>query len=309
MSRNKIFANKQSRAYGLVELLVAAAIGAAVITAAAIGFGVVSGASTRGGRIDVQLPGNAHELFYGSAASYVTMWPNPNYAEATKARLLRDKLMEDVSAATAVFCLGRTGTGGIRPGAIGFDAALDLRSISTPEAFRQFLVDRGVDGGGVFAAGQGGRLETANATIFVVGSLAEQSFEAGDNNTLGMVATYEVDFVATSSPAGTYASVRRYDPDNAAVPTDYYHAFYPGEGNGADGFRPLAVYFGRQGLGGTYDIAPNYPFIFLWWPDPLVSKLGGAAVPASGGAPLRVSYANMAGRTSLFTVVPAFPGQ
>jgi len=292
----------------MVELLVAAAIGAAVITAAAIGFAVVSGASTKGGRIDVQLPSGMHSSMYGNAASYVTMWPNPSYVQAAKARLLRDKLVEDASAATAVFCLGRNGAGGSRPAQIPITSSSwqDLRSCATPENFRQLLVDNSIDGAGAFAPSQAGPLSTVNATIFVVGGL--QSQDAG-NNTLRMVATYEVDFVATSSPAGTYASVRRYDPDNASVPTDYYHVFYPGEDNGDGGFRPLGVFFGRQQAGGTYNIAPNHPFTFIWWPDPLVSQLSGGNVPTVGGSPIRSAYANMAGRTSLFTVLPTFPGQ
>jgi type II secretory pathway pseudopilin PulG len=294
--------------FSLVEMLVAAALGAAVITAAVIGFAVISDASTRGGRIDVQLPGGAHSAMYGTDASYATMWPNPSYAEAAKARLLRDKLLEDASAATAVFCLGRNGAGGVRPAQISITSSSwnDLRSCATPSALRQFLIDNGASGADVFAENQTGPLSTANATIFVLGGLTSQDF---GNNTLRMVATYELDFVATTSPAGVYASVRRYDPDNSSVPTDYYHVFYPEESNGSTGFRPLAVHFGRAAAGGTYNIAPNHPFTFLWWPDPLVSRLGGATVPSPGGSPLRSAYANMAGRTSLFTVVPTFPGQ
>ncbi|MBU6328305.1 MAG: hypothetical protein KGQ89_11785, partial [Verrucomicrobia bacterium] len=180
----------------MVELLVAAAIGAAVITAAAIGFAVVSGASTKGGRIDVRLPGATHNAMYGADASYVTMWPNPSYAQAAKARLLRDKLMEDVSAATAVFCLGRNGAGGSRPGQIPITSSSwqDLRGCATPADFRKLLVDNNIAGAGAFATEQTGPLSTMNATIFVVGGL--QSQDAG-NNTLRMVATYEVDFVGT----------------------------------------------------------------------------------------------------------------
>jgi prepilin-type N-terminal cleavage/methylation domain-containing protein len=300
---------KARSGFSLVELLVAASIGAVVIAAAVIGFSVISGASTRGGRIDAQLPGSTHANFYGAAASYVTLWPNPSYAEAAKARLLRDKLMEDVSCGTAVFCLGRNGSGGVRPASIAFDAGLDFRDFATPAGFRQFLIDRGVASASVFTEDQSGRLETSNATIFVLGGLDSQNIEAGQTNSIAMVATYEIDFVTTTSPAGIYASVRRYDPDNAAVPTDSYHAFYPGEANGSDGFRPLAVHFGRQGLGSSYDIAPNHPFTFIWWPDPLVSRLGGASIPAEGGSPLRASYANMAGRTSLFSVLATFPGR
>jgi prepilin-type N-terminal cleavage/methylation domain-containing protein len=301
--------NRRRDGFSLAELLVAAAIGAAVLTATAIGFAVISGASTRGGRVDVQLPDGTHARLYGGDAPYITVWPNPGYAEAAKARLLRDKLVADASSATAVFCLGRNQEGGVRPSAIVFDAGLDFREIATPGGFRQFLIEHDAAESDVFAEDQSGRLETANATIFVVGGLETQDIEQGQENSLRMVATYEVDFVPTTTPPGVYASVRRYDADDAAVPTDYYHAFYPDEDNGADGFRPLAVHFGRVGLGGPYNIAPNHPYTFVWWPDPLVSRLGGVDVPAEGGAPLRSAYANMAGRTSLFTVLPTFPGQ
>lgn len=299
-------------AFSLAELLVAAAIGVVVISAVAIGLAVISGASTRGGRIDVQLPGATHAAFYGAEAGYITMWPNPNYAEAAKARLLRDKLMEDVSVATAVFVLGRSGQGGVRPGKVVLqNAGLDFRDYATPDAFREFLIENDVAEAENFSEDQNGRLETPNATIFVVGGLTSQSMEMpdGEENELEMVAIYELDFVATSNPAGVYASVRRYHPANSEVPTDFYHSFYPNEDNGAGGFRPVAVHFGRQAAGGVYDIAPNHPFTFVWWPDPLVSKLGGAAVPAEGGLPLRSAYANMGGRTSLFSVLPHFPGQ
>jgi prepilin-type N-terminal cleavage/methylation domain-containing protein len=295
------------RAFSLVEMLVAAAIGAVVITAAVIGFAVISGASTRGGRVDVQLPGAMHANFFGAGSSYVTVWPNPNYSEAAKARLLRDKLMEDVSASTAVFCLGRDGVGGVRPAQITITSNewSDLRACATAAEFRELLIDNGVAGAGVFVENQSGPLAAVNASIFLLGGL-----ESATNNTLRMVATYEIDFVTTSSPAGVYASVRRYDVNSGTIPTDYYQVFYPGEDNDAvNGFRPLVANFGRQAAGGTYNIAPNHPFTFLWWPDPLVSTLEGPAVSAAGGTPLRSAYSNMAGRTSLFTVVPVFPGQ
>ncbi|MBU3665531.1 MAG: hypothetical protein FGM15_06595 [Chthoniobacterales bacterium] len=296
-------------AFSLVELLVAAAIGAVVIAATAIGFAVISNAVTRGGRIDVELPGNTHANLFGGAGDYITMWPNPNYAEAAKARLLRDKLMEDVSAATAVFALGRNAQWtNNRIAVLNLTVTNDLRGLAFPEGFRKLLVSEGMAGAATFLTNQTGPLTATNATIFVLGGLESQSILAGASNSLRVVATYEVDFVSTTSPPGTYASVRRYVGGNAK-PTDYYHSFYPGEDNGTGGFRPLAVNFGRAALGGTYNVAPNHPFTFLWWPDPLVTRLGGAPVPVAGSPPLRSAYTNMAGRTSLFTIVPMFPGQ
>ena len=55
-----------------------------------------------------------------------------------------------------------------------------------------------------------------------------------------------------------------------------------------------------------FAVAVNQPFTFVWWPDPLLSSLGGSAVPPlSNNA--RANYSNMAGRTSFFFVLPAFP--
>jgi hypothetical protein len=120
-----------------------------------------------------------------------------------------------------------------------------------------------------------------------------------------------MDFVPSVEPAGgTVASVRRYSGTNTSVPTDYYHVFYPGTANGTDGFRPLAVFFGRTAAdedgNDPFAVAVNQPFTFVWWPDPLVSRLGGGAVPVSS-TNARGNYSNMAGRTSLFFVLPAFP--
>jgi hypothetical protein len=91
------------------------------------------------------------------------------------------------------------------------------------------------------------------------------------------------------------------------VPTDYYHLYFPEEANGSDGFRPIAAFFGRRAAGGgPFARAENQPFTFVWWPDPLVSKLGAGAVPITS-TNARAHYGNMAGRTSLFFVLPAFP--
>lgn len=303
--------NKTGNGFTLVELLVAASLGAIAITAAVIGFIVISSNATRGGRVDVRLPEEVQNLFYGSADEYVTMWPNPNYAEAARARLLRERLLEDVQSACAVFCLGRNEHNGVRLSTINFDAGTDMREVTTPAAFLQFLVDAGAVAENIFSAEQNGVLNTANASIFVVGGLATQENTAGATNALQVLATYEVDFVATTDPVGIYASVRRYSPESLNVPTDFYHAFYPGEDNGVDGFRPLSVFFGRTGSGQGYDIAPNHPFAMIWWPDPLISALGGSMVPSAVDpqAGPRSAYSNMAGRTSLFTVLPIFPGQ
>jgi len=297
--------------FTLVELLVAAAIGAALIAAAVIGFGVVSSLPLRQGTVNVSLPSGVIANFYGTNFATLTLGSNPNYFQAAQARRMKDRLMSDVAASSAVFCLGRnvSGSPALRPAEIAVPGGTDFRSHSTPSTFRAFLASADATLGSAFPAQQDGALRnTTNASIYVVGTLASVS---DYTNRLAILATYEMDFVPTVSPTGgTVASVRRYSGTNTSVPTDYYHVYYPEAANGSDGFRPLAAFFGRAAAddddNDPFAVAVNQPFTFVWWPDPLVSSLGAGQVPGSS-TNTRANYANMAGRTSLFFVLPAFP--
>jgi hypothetical protein len=295
---------KESDAFTLVELLIAAAIGAAIITAAVVGFGVISNLSSGGGSSNVELPGGAISDLYGADSSFITVGANPNYFQGIQARQLKDRLVRDVAAGTAVFCLGRDfrGSPAIRPLSLPVQPNTDFRNSASPDAFRDSFSAQL----GSFPSGQSGALSWArNVSVFVLGTL-DNVLQSSNN--LAVLAIYEVDFVPTTEPSGgTFASVRRFSGTNNAVPTDYYHAFYPGEANGANGFRPLAAFFPRSAAaeGGAFALANNRPFSFLWWPDPLVSKLEGAAVPSGSTVP--GSYANMSDRTGLFFVLPTFP--
>lgn len=297
--------------FTLVELLVAAAIGAALIAAAVIGFGVVSSLPLRQGTVNVSLPSGVIANFYGTNLTSLTLGPNPNYFQAAQARRIKDRLMSDVAASSAVFCLGRnvSGSPALRAAEIAVPGGTDFRSHSTPSTFRDFLASADAALGSAFPAQQDGALRnTTNASIYVVGTLASVS---DYTNRLTVLATYEMDFVPTVSPTGgTVASVRRYSGTNTSVPTDYYHVYYAEAANGSDGFRPLAAFFGRAAAddddNDPFAVAVNQPFTFVWWPDPLVSSLGAGQVPGSS-TNTRANYANMAGRTSLFFVLPAFP--
>ncbi len=293
-----------------VELLVTLVVGAGLIAAAVIGFSTVAGAPTRGGRVDVAITPANHNTLYGVTNNFVTIGQNPNYFQAAQARRMKDRLMSDAAAGTAVFVLGRNQLGGVRPASIDVSTN-DFRNVTTPAAFRGLLVDANAQWASVFPAAQSGALTTTNASIFIVRGLDSIT---GSANTLRMVATYEVDFLPTASPSGTYASVRRYGT-NAVVPTDYYHVFYPGDANTTNPFRPLGAFFERsaQAVGDPaadlFRVAPNGAFSFVWWPDPLVSHLSGRPVLTGTAGTPRAEYANMARRTSLFFVLPAFPGQ
>ena len=300
-------------AFTLVELLVAAAIGAALITTAVVGFGVVSQLPLRGGNVNVTLPAETVSHFYGTNSTFMTLGGNPNYFQAAQARRMKDRLLADVASASAVFCLGRNSpcNPSHRFHELSLTEPVDFRTNATPRGFRDFLVGLDNDFASVFPEQPDGALVGfTNATIYAVGTLTSI---LNYSNTLTILATYEVDFVPTVEPAGgTLASVRRYSGTNMAVPTDYYHVYYPDEANGADGFRPIAAFFGREaadesGGDNPFKTSGNHPFTFLWWPDPLVTSLGAADVPAATTESARANYANMAGRTSLFFVLPAFP--
>jgi len=296
--------SQQTEAFTLVEILVAAAIGAALITAAVIGFGTISQSPLRQGSVNVSLPAGVVQNLYGTNSAFITLGANPNYFQSAQARRLKDRLVSDAAAASAVFCLGRNLPAGpaLRPAELVISNKIDFRTHATPDAFRSFLAD--YNGfAAVFPESQndvllGATNATTNATIFVVAGLESTRVQT---NALRFVSVYEIDFVRTVQPAGgTVASVRRFSGTNTDIPTDYYHVYYPGETNGVGGFRPLAAFFGRAA-------ATNNPFTFVWWPDPLVSKLGaGADPPVSEDSP-RDNYSNMADRTSLFFVLPTFP--
>lgn len=295
---------RKNNAFTIVEILVAAVIGVAVITAAVVGFGVIANLSSESGSVNVTLPPGAIADLYGAGSSFITVGANPNYFQGAQARLLKDRLVKDAAASTAIFCLGRNfrGSSSIRPSSLSVSQGLDFRNVASPSDFRSAFSGQL----GSFPAGQSGALTWANnVSIFVLGTLDNV---AQATNNLSVIAIYEVDFVPTSTPSGgTFASVRRFSGTNSAVPTDYYHAYYAGEVNGSDGFRPLAAFFPRTstGGGGAFAVATNHPFSFAWWPDPLVSKLGAGAVQSGGSVP--GSYTNMAKRTGLFFVLPAFP--
>ena len=295
--------NPRSEAFTLIELLIAAVIGAAVITAAVVGFGVITNISSESGSVNVQLPSGAVSDLYGADSAFITIAPNPNYFQGIQARLLKDRLVKDAAASTAIFCLGRNfrGSPANRPLSFSVPANTDFRTNTSPGAFRATFSGRL----GSFPSGQSNALVAySNLSIFILGTLDNV---LQTTNNLGVVAVYEVDFVPTTEPAGgTFATVRRFSGTNNAVPTDYFHAYYPDEVNGSDGFRPLAAFFPRSAAGGgDFALAGNHPFTFVWWPDPLSSKLGGAPVPSGSGVP--ESYANMGGRTGLFFVLPTFP--
>lgn len=285
-----------------VELVVALSIGAVILTVSVLSYrAILGGTIGRSIREDVQMPSGAMAGFYGTNANYVSVSRAPSYSAAAMAESLRERFQQDVSTAVAVFCLGRSDRSSIRPTTLTMATNFDARTLTTPEMFRSFLGSAVSGASTLFQPFTGVSTNTGLST-FILNTSTNQS-------QVNVRAIYETDFVTTSSPAGIYASVRRYQ---GSVCTDYYHVFYP---SGSGSFPVQAAYFERDALAfsGVNDLDRNKralhrPFYFLWWPDPakpwLASDLPTEVINSSEP---RAGYAGMADRTSFFFVVPAFP--
>ncbi len=128
---------------------------------------------------------------------------------------------------------------------------------------------------------------------------------------LKVQAVYEIDFLTLTSPAGVYASVRRYK--NGAL-THYYDIFYD---EGPETFlTPSVVAFeSRTRLmkneGAAIDRfkrGPTGPFYLIWLPDPTINPMttGTVTVPTDTANVLE-AYGHLAGKTGFMVVCPMFP--
>ncbi|MDX2082248.1 MAG: prepilin-type N-terminal cleavage/methylation domain-containing protein [Terrimicrobiaceae bacterium] len=293
-----------SRAPGgftFVELIVAVALSALVLTATIMAYGTIMRDREGGGlNLDVTLPDELMTDFYGSNGTVVAVSRAPNLSAAAAAESLRLRFVEDVSTATAVFALDRNVPSTYRPATLAL-GGFDPRTLSSPEDFRDFLASEAPETTAIFQGFEGASVGSGS-TVFILNT-------SDSATTLNVRAVYETDLITTTSPAGIYASVRRYA---GGICTDYYHVFFPGA---AGGMAPLLAYFERRALPLSGDqavdrfrVAAERPFYFIWWPDPSSRTLS-STLPAEllASSDPRQAYANQAGRTSFFFVVPAFP--
>ena len=301
------------RAFSLVEMTVAASIAASVLTAAALAFSAI-GLNQRKlstyGAIEVGAPAALN--YYNLTSQSVDAFTAPNYGRAANADLMRERFWDDVSYASAVYCLGRTGLNSVRPVYIPFSAELDGRSLDSPEAFRLHLASVISQSSTIYQSWRGVS-NYDNGSIYILQPSGFADF-------LAVRAIYDIDVQSTTNPAGTYVSVKRYSWN---VLTDYYDVFYPAGGNGVP-FKPLFAFHERRAKLSheesgydNYKTAADMPFYFIWWPDPASPTLArevtssatyAASIPSDVPHPLP-DYATMAGRTSYFFTVPAFPSQ
>jgi len=300
-ANSRPFPKRSARAaFTFVELVVAMVIGAAVIMVAVLAYGAIArnGPSRRQSNVAIT---NA-VAFYGTTNVLIAVSESPSFAAAAMAESMRERLLSDIASASAVCCLGRNkpNPSGLRVTNFALPTNFDERGMVTPENFRTNLIEPLQN---VYTSFNGATTNSTNLSIYILGY-------SGNATNVLVKAIYETDLVSlTNDPPGVYASVRRYV---GPMLTDYYHVFYPGQANN---FSPLAVFFSKASLGSSgtpaidrYRQAADRPFYFVWWPDPARKNLASGYAPESlTNTNPRWDYSGMAGATSFFFVIPAFP--
>lgn len=304
--------HRTQRGFTFVEMLIAISMTAIFLGAAALVFSSISVNSKRLTRIlDVSIGGTTKQNFYGQSGSTVRVYTAPNYGKAAFAQTFRDLMLEDASNASAVYCLPRTLDNSIRPEFLRYEAGdaganLPRPRLDTSNAFRSFLAISEPTSTGIYdrAIRNVPPTDRPQASIFM---LTPES----DNGYIRVLAVYEIDLVATTSPLGHYASVRRYK--NGSL-THYYDVFY--ESGSGDAFAPLFVTFERKSRAAVsegqaidrFKVAEGNPFHLVWLPDPAINPYKEAAWtdvdPASSP---RAAYEHMSGKTSFLVALPMFP--
>jgi len=304
--------------FTLAELVVVLALSAIVVGMAVISYRAVTQSavslSTQG---DVTIGTDANDVFYGESGGDVAVYFAPNYGRMVQADRLKNRFYEDIGQASAIFVLARNdlnwdATSPIRPSTVNnvagnppidmpykFIAALENTHPGAEAVYTDWLP-------GVASAENEyrGALAGDNISIFIIepGAL-EGVFTVN--------AIYEVDLIETTSPVGTYASVRRYESTNL---TDFYDVFYEGA-VGGEAFNPLAIAYerGARTVAGqpaslnNITIAENMPYYYIFWPDPSVSLIDDAPAPGYAATHPQYHINDMGNRTQYFFVVPMYP--
>ena len=317
----------QPRAGGFssMELLLALAIGAALIGAAAVAYGSIARNLPRvGSSVIVTLDSSKMTNFYGLVQPTVQASVAPSYGALAQAEDLRETFLADTLSATGVYCLSRTDINSFRPASIPYNPQTDV-VLDSNVNFRQHLINKALITASAFTTKRNYDTSTTpvpnpSATIFITGysSVSTQ---------ITVSAIYEIDIVRPVSPTtGFYVSVRRYvaTASSPAALTQYYDVYYPPPPTppsplkaDTENFSPIWISFermNRKDKPETVDIdrfkaARERPFYFIWWPDPAARSLGLQFASDSAYSPTdpRRVYNHMAGRTSFMFTVPVFP--
>lgn len=297
------------RGFTFVEMLVAMSLSAMFIGTAAMALSAITQNSRHFSSIHDLTIGTANNTnFYNLSSSKVQVSGAPNYGRLAFVNEMRDQFYEDVSRSEGVYCLARAGLNTIRPEWLAWpysDPAASKPVLDSPEAFRQYLATAEPTSASIFAACRNvPATSTPNTTIFLIAPTNQADY-------LKVQAVYEIDYVSITSPAGIYASVRRYK--NGAM-THYYDIFYE-EGPESAMLPTFVTFESRARLARTegdaidrFKKGRSSPFYLIWLPDPSINpmRVETAALPAAATDP-RQAYGQLAGKTGFLLTAPLFP--
>jgi len=305
-----------NRGFTAAEMLVATMLSAVAIGMGALTIYAVSNAQRQYDNIaTVTVPTGALTNFYNSSGTSVSTFITPNFSAVAQAENMRQRFLEDVAQAVAVFPLSRaSGTWNtLRPFDITSPAAGVV--LDTPDAFRSYLLTL-YTAASIYTSYRNFPSTQNSLTVYILGYSANAS-------TIPILATYDLDVVPAQTSGvnmGYYVSVRRYVGNNL---TNYYDCVFKLSGDGTDSWYPPVVAFERQSRKGVvegsttidrFKIAEEKPFFLMWWPDPSRDTLrlpsGNTTSnfnPSFATTDPRKAYNHMAGRTAYMFAVPMFP--
>ena len=129
-------------AFSLVEMMIASGISTLVFTVGALSYQTITANQRRSVTYGaITIGGAAAENYYGKPddVQEIDAYFAPNYGRGTTADLMRETFYEDLSNATAVYCLGRDGLTTLRPSGITLPANQDGKTLDTPDKFLALL--------------------------------------------------------------------------------------------------------------------------------------------------------------------------
>lgn len=304
---------RKRNGWTFVEMLVAISLSAVFLGAASLVFASISANSKRlSSVVTVTIGSTSKQAYYGQTGDTVGAYSAPNFGRAAFAEEFRDLIREDASSASFLHCLHRSNANTVRPEFLRYPAG-DAGSttlpprLDTPEDFRRFLAQAEPTSAGIYdvAVRNTAPANRPNTTLFIVAPAEDPGF-------LRVKAVYEIDYLTTTSPAGTYASVRRYR--NGAM-THYYDVFFE-SGSGSLPVPSFVAFENTSRLAiieGTpidrFKIASRAPFYLIWLPDPSINphKVPNITATAPASSPLS-AYEHVGARSSLCLALPMFPG-
>ncbi|MBU6178672.1 MAG: hypothetical protein KGR69_03365 [Verrucomicrobia bacterium] len=304
---------RKLNAWTFVEMLVAISLAAIFLGAASLVYASISVNSRRLTTVVTVNVGSANrQNLYGQAGDTLGTYSAPNFGRAASAADFRDLFRGDAAAASFLHCLPRSVRNTIRPEFLTFPAGSPNATtrpprLDTPEAFRQFLAQALPASTAIYDTPVRNfpPANRPNTTVFMVGPSQDAGF-------LRVRAVYEIDYLNTTSPSGTYATVRRYR--NGSL-THYYDVFF----EAGPGSLPVPSFVAFENTSrlavveGTsidrFKIASREPFYLLWLPDPSVNplKVPTASASAPASSPLS-AYGHLGSRSNLCLALPMFPG-